>query len=150
MKKSKVIRFVDLFAGIGGIRKGLELSLEKMGFEGNCVFSSEIHPQSQETYKLNFGETPSGDITTIDTLPEHDVLLAGFPCQAFSYAGKQKGFGDTRGTLFFEVERLLSSVKNKPKLLLLENVRGFTTHDEGRTFATVKSSLENLRIRSIN
>jgi DNA (cytosine-5)-methyltransferase 1 len=144
MKKNKVIRFVDLFAGIGGIRKGLELSLEKMGIEGKCVFSSEIHRQSQETYKLNFGEKPSGDIKTIDHLPEHDVLLAGFPCQAFSYAGKQKGFGDTRGTLFFEVERLLSSLKNKPKLLLLENVRGFTTHDGGRTFATVKSRLENL------
>jgi len=77
-------------------------------------------------------------------LPTHDVLLAGFPCQAFSYAGKQKGFTDTRGTLFFEIERLLGSAKKKPKYLLLENVRGFTTHDKGRTFKTVIEHLDNL------
>jgi DNA (cytosine-5)-methyltransferase 1 len=139
-----MIRFVDLFAGIGGIRKGLELALAKHGIESTCVFSSEIDKKAQETYSLNYGEVPTGDIRIVESLPEHDILLAGFPCQAFSYAGKQKGFADTRGTLFFEVERLLNLAKNKPQLLLLENVRGFTTHDNGRTYATVVSKLEAL------
>ena len=96
-----MIRYVDLFSGIGGIRKGLLLALEKYGLKSRCVFSSEIDKQAQETYLLNYSEIPNGDIRLVDTLPEHDVLLAGFPCQAFSYAGKQKGFIDTRGTLFF-------------------------------------------------
>lgn len=136
-----MIRFVDLFAGIGGIRKGLELALMKHRIGSKCVFSSEIDKKAQETYALNYGEIPTGDIHLVESLPEHDVLLAGFPCQSFSYAGKQKGFADTRGTLFFEIERLLTEAKSKPKLLLLENVRGFTTHDKGRTYATVVSRL---------
>lgn len=139
-----MVRFVDIFAGIGGIRKGLEIALGKHGIESRCVFSSEIDQKAQETYCLNYGEVPTGDIRAVEYLPEHDILLAGFPCQAFSYAGKQKGFADTRGTLFFEVERLLNVAKNKPQLLLLENVRGFTTHDHGRTYATVISKLEAL------
>ncbi|MBK1693226.1 DNA (cytosine-5-)-methyltransferase [Chromatium weissei] len=139
-----MIKFVDLFAGIGGIRKGFELALSKYNIKSRCVFSSEIDKKSQETYSLNFNETPNGDIRLIAALPEHDVLFAGFPCQAFSYAGKQKGFADTRGTLFFEIERLISASEQKPKLILLENVRGFTTHDNGRTYATVISKLESL------
>ncbi len=139
-----MIRFVDLFAGVGGIRKGLVMALEKHGFASQCVFSSEIDKKAQETYSLNYREIPEGDIRLVDSLPEHDILLAGFPCQAFSYAGKQKGFADTRGTLFFEIERLLSKVAKKPKLMLLENVRGFTTHDGGRTYATVIQRLETL------
>ncbi len=139
-----MIRFVDLFAGIGGIRKGFEASLARHGIAGKCVFSSEIDKYAQETYRLNFGETPYGDIRTVDSLPVHDVLLAGFPCQAFSYAGKQKGFADTRGTLFFEIERLLRNARQKPSVLLLENVRGFLSHDKGRTFETVKARLEQL------
>ncbi len=139
-----MIRYVDLFSGIGGIRKGLLLALEKYGLKSRCVFSSEIDKQAQETYLLNYSEIPNGDIRLVDTLPEHDVLLAGFPCQAFSYAGKQKGFIDTRGTLFFEIERLLTSINKKPSLMLLENVRGFTTHDGGRTYNTVISKLETL------
>lgn len=139
-----MIKFVDLFAGIGGIRKGFEIALDKNGFDYQCVFSSEIDKKAQETYHLNYLEIPTGDIREVKELPVHDVLLAGFPCQAFSYAGKQKGFGDTRGTLFFEIERLLASAENKPKLLLLENVRGFTTHDSGRTFSTVLSRLNGL------
>lgn len=139
-----LLRFVDLFAGIGGLRKGLESALESFGITSKCLFSCEINNRAQETYQLNFNETPVGDIRQVPALPEHDVLLAGFPCQAFSYAGKQKGFADTRGTLFFEVERLIESSQNKPKLLLLENVRGFTTHDSGRTFETIKSKLEAL------
>lgn len=139
-----MIKFVDLFAGIGGIRKGLELATEQNGILSQCVFSSEIDPRSQATYSLNYGEQPEGDIRQIDTLPSHDVLLAGFPCQAFSYAGKQKGFADIRGTLFFEIERLLTSIKKKPELLILENVRGFKTHDKGRTYETVISKIESL------
>ena len=143
MKKRK-LKFVDLFAGVGGIRLGLEEVLRSHSIDFECVFSCEIHPKAQETYALNYGETPYSDIRTLDELPEHDVLLAGFPCQAFSYAGKQKGFADTRGTLFFEIERLLGAAKEKPKYLLLENVRGFTTHDKGRTFKTVIERLELL------
>jgi len=139
-----MIKFVDLFAGIGGIRKGLELALDNYNIEHQCVFSSEIDKKAQQTYLLNFHETPTGDIKCINQLPEHDILLAGFPCQAFSYAGKQKGFADTRGTLFFEIERLLSNSEKKPTLLLLENVRGFTTHDSGRTYKTVIERLQAL------
>ncbi|CAE6727586.1 DNA (cytosine-5-)-methyltransferase [Candidatus Nitrotoga fabula] len=139
-----MIKFVDLFAGVGGIRKGFEIALQKNGLNCECVFSSEIDKKAQETYRLNYGETPTGDIRQVQELPEHDVLLAGFPCQAFSYAGKQKGFADTRGTLFFEIERLISTATIKPKLLLLENVRGFTTHDSGRTFSTVLTRLNTL------
>lgn len=139
-----MIRYVDLFAGIGGIRKGVEQSLLRHGLDGECVFSSEIDPHACETYQLNFGDMPKGDIREIQELPEHDLLLAGFPCQAFSYAGKQRGFADTRGTLFFEIERLLKSAHRKPSVLLLENVRGFLSHDYGRTCQTVKSRLEDL------
>jgi DNA (cytosine-5)-methyltransferase 1 len=110
--------------------------------EGECVFSSEIDTKAKLTYELNFGEKPFGDIRDIETLPEHDILLAGFPCQPFSYAGKQRGFGDTRGTLFFEIERVIES--SQPKMFLLENVRGLTTHDSGRTLQTIYTKLENL------
>ena len=139
-----MLKFVDLFAGIGGIRKGLEIALSERGIDAQCIFSSEINQKAQETYRLNYGEIPNGDIREIDFLPDHDILLAGFPCQSFSYAGKQKGFADTRGTLFFEIERLLNAAKTKPRLLLLENVRGFTTHDKGRTYTTVLSKLNEL------
>lgn len=139
-----MIRFVDLFAGIGGIRLGFEQAMEENGIASRCVFSSEIDRAACETYEANFGEKPAGDIRTVEHLPECDVLLAGFPCQAFSHAGKQRGFADTRGTLFFEIERLLKAARARPSLLLLENVRGFLTHDSGRTFSTVKVSLEEL------
>ena len=139
-----MLKFVDLFAGIGGIRKGLEIALANFGINAQCVFSSELNKKAQETYQLNYGEIPQGDIRLVESLPFHDILLAGFPCQAFSYAGKQKGFTDTRGTLFFEIERLLNAAQTKPRLMLLENVRGFTTHDKGRTYATVLSKLKEL------
>ncbi len=146
-----MIRYVDLFSGIGGIRKGFSLALDRHSYQSKCVFSSEIDNKAKETYLLNYGEVPNGDIRLVDALPEHDVLLAGFPCQAFSYAGKQKGFADTRGTLFFEIERLLTSANKKPSLMLLENVRGFTSHDGGRTYNTVVSRLESLgyRVKSL-
>lgn len=137
-----MIKFIDLFAGIGGIRLGFENACRQLGIETECVLSSEIDEKACETYKLNFGEYPSGDIYKIDEIEEFDFLLAGFPCQPFSYAGKQQGFGDTRGTLFFEVERILR--RYRPKAFLLENVRGLVTHDKGRTLRTIISALENL------
>jgi len=137
-----MIRFVDLFAGIGGIRLGFEKALSEFGLKSECVLSSEIDEKAKETYFLNFGEMPEGDIYSIKNFPKFDFLLAGFPCQPFSYAGKQKGFGDTRGTLFFEIERLIEL--HRPKGFLLENVRGLTTHDKGRTIETIKNKLEKL------
>lgn len=135
-------RFVDLFCGTGGIRLGLEQAFNEKGLKTECVKSVEIDTFAAETYKLNFNENPLGDVKKINKLPHFDVLLAGFPCQPFSYAGKQMGFSDTRGTLFFEVARIIK--ENKPKLVLLENVRGLTTHDKGRTFSTILNTLSEL------
>jgi DNA (cytosine-5)-methyltransferase 1 len=137
-----MIRFVDLFAGTGGIRLGFEQATNALGIETECIVSSDIDKRAQETYELNFGEKPVGDIRTIQDIAPFDMLLGGFPCQPFSYAGKQRGFVDTRGTLFFEVERLLK--RYSPKAFLLENVRGLTTHDEGRTFQTILEHLKEL------
>lgn len=137
-----MIKFVDLFAGVGGIRLGATAALAKHGIEAQCVLSSEIDAKACETYQLNFQEHPSGDIKNIVEIEPFDLLLAGFPCQPFSYAGKRQGFGDTRGTLFFEVERLLGLYK--PKAFLLENVRGLYTHDGGRTFETIINKLHEL------
>lgn len=130
-------RFIDLFAGIGGIRLGFE------SVGGRCVFSSEFDEDACKTYEANFGEHPSGDITKINAkdIPNFDVLLAGFPCQAFSIIGKKEGFAnETCGTLFFEIERILK--EKKPYAFMLENVRNLTAHDGGRTFATIKTHLE--------
>ncbi|MDO8812855.1 MAG: DNA cytosine methyltransferase [Gallionella sp.] len=137
-----MIRFVDLFAGVGGIRLGFEQAMKELGIQAQCVLSSEIDKYAQETYALNFGEKPQGDIYQVKDVPEFDFLLAGFPCQPFSYAGKQKGFVDTRGTLFFEIERFLR--EHQPRGFLLENVRGLTTHDHGRTFNTILEHLKKL------
>lgn len=137
-----MIRFVDLFAGIGGIRIGATNALSQNGIEASCVLSSEIDEKACETYQLNFNEVPSGDIREIKEVEPFDLLLGGFPCQPFSYAGKRMGFGDTRGTLFFEIERLLALYQ--PKAFLLENVRGLYTHDGGRTFATIMEKLHDL------
>lgn len=137
-----MIKFIDLFAGIGGIRIGASSALSKHGIQSKCVLSSEIDEKACETYQLNFGEYPSGDIKEIVDIEPFDLLLAGFPCQPFSYAGKRKGFGDTRGTLFFEVERILGLYQ--PKAFLLENVRGLYTHDGGRTFETIVNKLHEL------
>ncbi len=137
-----MIKFIDLFAGVGGIRLGAASALTKHGIGSRCVLSSEIDEKACETYQLNFCEHPSGDVKEIVDIEPFDLLLAGFPCQPFSYAGKRKGFGDTRGTLFFEVERILSLYR--PKAFLLENVRGLYTHDGGRTFKTIIDKLHKL------
>lgn len=128
--------FIDLFAGIGGMRLGFQSQ------GGVCVFTSEWDKFAQKTYLANYGEVAHGDIRSIKAkdIPEHDVLLAGFPCQAFSQAGLQKGFYDTRGTLFFEVQRVL--VEKRPKAFLLENVKQLKGHDKGRTLNTILSILQ--------
>ncbi len=137
-----MLRFVDLFAGIGGLRLGLEQACQELGIRSKCVLSSEIDPHASKTYEMNFEEVPAGDIRKIHDFPDFDFLLAGFPCQPFSYAGKRQGFGDTRGTLFFEIERVLKS--KRPKAFLLENVRGLVTNDKGRTFETILNKLQEL------
>lgn len=136
MSKQKY-KFIDLFAGIGGIR----LPYDSLG--GECVFSSEIDKWAIETYRTNFNEIPSGDITKIDEkdIPSFDILLAGFPCQAFSVAGKKLGFEDARGTMFFEIARILKY--HKPMAFHLENVKGLVSHDKGKTFQTMLNILEN-------
>ena len=130
--------FIDLFAGIGGIR----IPFEKLG--GTCVFSSEWDKHAQQTYAHNFGEIPAGDITKIDKadIPDHDILLAGFPCQPFSIIGDKQGFEDTRGTLFFDIARILK--QKKPSAFLLENVKQLLTHDQGKTFAVIQEQLSRL------
>ena len=128
--------FIDLFAGIGGIR------LPFQQLNGKCLFSSEWDKFAIKTYASNYGELPNGDITKIPTsqIPSHDILLAGFPCQAFSQAGLKKGFTDTRGTMFFEIQRILAA--KQPKAFLLENVKQLKGHDKGKTLKTI---LEILR-----
>lgn len=135
---TKKIKIIDLFAGIGGIRLGFE------SIGAKCVFSSEWDKHAQTMYEANFGERPFGDINEIDPkdIPDHNFLLAGFPCQPFSIAGKQLGFADTRGTLFFNIEKILE--EKKPYGFLLENVRRLTTHDKGRTFKVILNKLESL------
>ena len=132
-------RFIDLFAGIGGFR----MAMQSLG--GKCVFSSEWDEQAKKTYYLNYGEYPFGDITKEETkkfIPDDfDVLCAGFPCQAFSIAGKRGGFEDTRGTLFFEVAEIIR--RKKPKAIFLENVKGLTNHDKGKTLNTILNVLRN-------
>lgn len=132
-------RFIDLFAGIGGFR----MAMQSLG--GKCVFSSEWDEQAKKTYYLNYGEYPFGDITKEETkkfIPDDfDVLCAGFPCQAFSIAGKRGGFEDTRGTLFFEVAEIIR--RKNPKAIFLENVKGLTNHDKGKTLNTILNVLRN-------
>lgn len=129
--KKHLFTFIDLFAGIGGIR----LAFQKNG--GKCVFTSEWDKFAQKTYAANFGELPHGDITKIatDEIAEHDILLAGFPCQAFSQAGLKKGFADTRGTMFFEIQRIVAY--HQPSVLVLENVKQLKGHNKGETLKTI-------------
>jgi len=137
LNKKDGYKFIDLFSGIGGFR----IAFENCG--NKCVFSSEFDKWARETYHQNFGEYPSGDITQIssDNIPDHDILCAGFPCQPFSIAGMRKGFEDARGTLFFEVARILRD--KQPKAFLLENVRGIIGHDKGKTLKTIEKILDS-------
>lgn len=131
--------FIDLFAGIGGIR----IPFQELG--GKCVFTSEWDKFAQKTYRINFGETPEGDITKINTeaIPDFDILLAGFPCQPFSQAGLKKGFEDTRGTLFFDIARIIAA--KRPKAFLLENVKQLKGHDGGKTLTVIIEQLSKLK-----
>lgn len=135
--KNPKFTFIDLFAGIGGFR----IAFQNLG--GKCVFSSEWDNSAQESYELNFGEMPFGDITKIDEkeIPDHDILTGGFPCQAFSIAGKRGGFNDTRGTLFFDVARIIK--EKKPKAFFLENVKGLVNHRGGKTLEVILNTLRN-------
>lgn len=135
-----MLKIIDLFAGIGGIRLGVEQAFGSV----DCVFTSEIDKHAVTTYKANFKDSHIfGDIKQIDEndVPDHDILLAGFPCQPFSQAGLKKGFTDTRGTLFFDIERIL--LAKQPKAFLLENVKQLKGHDKGRTFQTIIDHLNN-------
>ena len=131
-------KFIDLFAGIGGVRLGFE----RNGMQ--CVFSSEWDKAAQDTYEANFGERPHGDITKIlaSDIPDHDVLTGGFPCQPFSIIGEGKGFSDTRGTLFFDIERILK--EKRPRAFMLENVKQLKSHDGGRTLEVILEHLTKL------
>ncbi|GHU58459.1 cytosine-specific methyltransferase [Clostridia bacterium] len=150
-----MLKIIDLFSGIGGIRKGFELACADRGVKPNCVFTSEIKPYALDILKQNNpGEDVHGDITQInsDDIPGFDILLAGFPCQAFSVAGKRLGFEDTRGTLFFEVLRILRD--KKPFGFILENVEGLVTHDKankrdkiGKTLTVILESLAELKYK---
>ena len=132
------LRFIDLFAGIGGFRLGFE----RVGYE--CVYSSEIDGSCQKVYFHNFAEVPDGDITQVEIvkLPDFEVLTAGFPCQPFSISGKQQGFQDTRGTLFFYICKIIAA--RKPPVVVLENVKHLVHHQQGKTLGTILYSLEDL------
>jgi DNA (cytosine-5)-methyltransferase 1 len=134
------LKFIDLFCGLGGFR----IALEKLQSQSKCVFSCDFDIDSQKSYEANFGEKPFGDITKIHEceIPEHDILLAGFPCQAFSICGDQRGFEDTRGTLFFDIARILKA--KKPKAFVLENVKQLVSHNQGKTLERIIETLENL------
>ena len=134
-------KLIDLCAGLGGFR----LALESLGAE--CVYSDEWNEPVCQVYYKNFGEIPAGDITKIDekTIPEHDILCAGFPCQAFSISGKQRGFEDSRGTLFFDVARIVK--EKRPKIVFMENVKNFETHDYGKTLSVVSTTMKQLGYR---
>ena len=138
----KKFKFIDLFSGIGGFHQ----AMEQLG--GTCVFASDIDKYAIETYKDNYGIDSDHNIRDVkeEDIPKHDVLCAGFPCQAFSKAGKQKGFKDeTKGTLFFEIERILAY--HKTKYIILENVRNLVSHDHGNTWKTIYSHLKKLGYR---
>lgn len=140
----KPIRFIDLFCGIGGFRYASQRAFENLGLTGKCVFSSDIDKFVQDSYEANFGERPSGDITKIEAsdIPQFDLLFGGFPCQAFSICGLQKGFADnTRGTLFFDIARIIK--EKQPQAFVLENVKNLASHDNGKTLKTIMEVLRD-------
>lgn len=138
MEKIKSLKFIDLFAGIGGFH----IALSSLG--GKAVFASEWDKEAAQVYENNFSLKPEGDITKISekSIPDHDILCAGFPCQAFSISGKQLGFEDSRGTLFFDVARIAK--EKQPKIMFLENVKNLARHDNGKTLAVIKNTLDEI------
>lgn len=138
------IKFIDLFCGIGGFRVAMDEACRENGLIPQCVFSSDIDKYCQDSYELNFGHRPTGDITEIDPklIPDHDILFAGFPCQPFSIIGQMRGFDDTRGTLFFHIANILK--EKKPKSFILENVKQLVGHDKGKTLKTIIKTLKEL------
>jgi DNA (cytosine-5)-methyltransferase 1 len=142
MKKG--VKFIDLFCGIGGFRIAMEQAATRVGLSASCVLSSDIDAHCQDAYEANFGERPRGDISQIPAakVPNHDILLAGFPCQPFSIIGNGHGFADTRGTLFFEIARVLDA--KRPSMFVLENVKRLAGHDQGRTLKTIEDALEKM------
>jgi DNA (cytosine-5)-methyltransferase 1 len=141
---NKNYRFIDLFCGIGGFHYAMKIASKTNKDNVKCVFSSEIDPSCQVSYETNFGAKPSGDITKIDakSIPDHDILLAGFPCQPFSIIGDLKGFNDTRGTLFFDIVRIL--FEKRPQAFVLENVKLLVGHNKGKTMKKIMGTLKEL------
>lgn len=138
------IKYIDLFCGIGGFRQAMEEACRENGIDARCVFSSDIDPFCRKSYEANFGEKPAGDITQIDEadIPGHDILFAGFPCQPFSIIGQMEGFNDIRGTLFFDIARILK--EKQPQAFILENVKQLAGHDKGRTLKVILKTLKEL------
>lgn len=143
-KNCKAIKYIDLFCGIGGFRIATEQLADDLGVPVTCVFSCDIDEDCKRAYEANFGENPAGDITAIkdEEIPDHDLLLAGFPCQPFSIIGHRKGFEDTRGTLFFEIARILEA--KKPSSFVLENVKLLAGHNNGKTLERIMIALRDL------
>ena len=152
--KNNKVKYLELFAGVGGFRSAIERAAKSNGVKAECVGFSEIDSNAIKTYKANFdmeqGELEIGDITSLDSddkikkLPNFDVLLAGFPCQPFSLMGEKEGFADSRGTLFFHIANILAI--KKPEFFILENVRGLKTHDGGKTFGRIIQSLQRILV----
>lgn len=145
MANHRRLKFIDLFCGIGGFRIAFEQAAQEEGVIAECVFSSDIDDACARAYSANYGETPHGDIRAIEAkdIPDHDVLMAGFPCQTFSVMGNGEGFADaTRGTLFFEIARILK--EKKPRAFVLENVKGLVSHDKGRTLKIIMQTLKEI------
>lgn len=142
--QQKHLKFIDLFAGIGGFRYAIQNAGINNKWTAECVFTSEIDSECQKVYKENFGELPHGDITLIEpkSIPDHDILLAGFPCQPFSIIGNMKGFKDTRGTLFFNIASILDA--KKPAAFVLENVKLLVGHNNGKTITHIMETLKEL------
>jgi len=140
----EVVKFIDLFCGIGGFRLAMDEACRKNDLIPHCVFSSDIDLACQFSYEKNFGEQPFGDITKIDEkdIPDHDILFAGFPCQPFSIIGQMQGFSDIRGTLFFDIARILEH--KQPKAFVLENVKQLVGHDKGKTLKIILKTLKDL------
>jgi len=140
----KILKFVDLFCGIGGFHYAMQAASEKLGYNAKCVFASDIDQKCRESYAENHRQIPFGDITKFNEndIPDHDILLGGFPCQAFSIIGDMKGFKDTRGTLFFDIARILDA--KKPKGFILENVKQLVGHNRGETLKTILAACQDL------